>query len=124
MNTAISAIHAATIAVFCSSAIFLVGYSLMAKWWRYYVGRAVASLDACLVVATLPTILHLIFSFNVINLFFAWYDFSSLVLVTLVTLWRLATIHHVQITDHHHHQLVMGNHESHPEPCDHVPEST
>src|SRR6185437_1180836 len=97
MRAAIDAFNVATIAVFVSSLVFIIGYTLTAPWWRYAVGRAVASLDLCLVIATFPEILRYIFNLHVTNLFFTWYNVASLVAVAITTLWRLATIRRIQV---------------------------
>lgn len=86
-------------AVLCawfSSVIFLVGYSLIATWWRHPIGQAVAFLDACLVIALFPSVLHQLFGLSVISVFFAWYYGGSLFLVAAITLWRLMLIIGVQ----------------------------
>lgn len=113
MRAAIDTFHAATIAVFVSSLVFIIGYTLTAPWWRYAVGRAVASLDLCLVVATFPEVLRLVFNLHVTNLFFAWYNVASLIAVAVTTLWRLATIRRIQVNTVHH--VVATTHENnHP----------
>lgn len=86
-------------AVLCawfSSVVFLLGYSVIARWWLSPIGQAVAFLDACLVIALFPSVLHQLFGLSVISIFFAWYYGSSLFLVAAITLWRLALIVGVQ----------------------------
>lgn len=95
--TAASFDNAAAITAFFSTLTFLVGYSLLAPWWRNPIGRAVASLDAALLFALLPSMLHLVFGLNVAQYhWFAWYYGASLLLVSAITLWRLVVIALVQ----------------------------
>jgi len=94
--TAVSFDHVSAIVAFFSTLTFLVGYSLLAPWWRSPVGRAVASLDMALLLALLPSALHLLFGLNVSYPWFAWYYGGSLFLVSAITLWRLAVIWVVQ----------------------------
>ena len=86
----------AVLTAFFSSVLFLVGYSVLAPWWRHPVGRAVASLDAGLTFALLPAALHQLFGLSLISMFFAWYYGGSLFLVAGITLWRLVVIWTVQ----------------------------
>lgn len=86
----------AVITAWCSSVIFLVGYSLIAPWWRHPIGRAVAFLDLCLALALCPSMLHQLFDVNIQRIWFAWYYGCSLYLVSLVTLWRLVVIFMIQ----------------------------
>jgi hypothetical protein len=81
---------------FFSSITFLIGYSLLAKWWRRPVGRAVAALDVALIIALAPFALHVLFHLNLSQLWFAWYYGSALHLTALVTLSRLVVIWTVQ----------------------------
>lgn len=86
----------AVLAAFFSSALFLIGYSLIAKWWQHPIGRALAFLDAGLVITLAPSALHQILGFNLQDIFYAWYYGSSLWLVSAITLWRLAIIARIQ----------------------------
>jgi hypothetical protein len=87
--------------LFAASLIFIIGYSRIAPWWRYAVGRAVVSLDIVLAVTLLPSVIRLAFHLHP-NTFFVWYAAISLFFVSGVILWRLATIRHVQL-DHRNH---------------------
>lgn len=89
--------NAAAITAFFSTLTFLVGYSMLAPWWRNPVGQAVALLDIALLLALLPSILHLVFGLNIVAYrWFAWYYGASLFLVAGITLWRLVVIATVQ----------------------------
>jgi hypothetical protein len=95
-STITNALHAGDITAFCSSLLFLVGYTVMAPWWRYTVGRAFASLDAAVMLTLLPSVIHLWFGVSITSAFFAWYEVTSFFVVAATTLWRLATIRQVQ----------------------------
>lgn len=86
----------AVLTAFFSSLVFIVGYSILAPWWRHPVGRAVASLDVGLTFALLPSALHQLFGLSLISMFFAWYYGCTLFLVAAITLWRLVVIWTVQ----------------------------
>lgn len=86
----------AVLAAFFSSTLFLLGYTLIAPWWHSSIGRAVAFLDAGLVVTLAPSALHQILGFTLQDLFYAWYYGSSLYLVAAITLWRLVVIVRIQ----------------------------
>lgn len=84
------------LAAFCASVLFVVGYSLIAPWWRYAVGRTVVSLDAAIALTLLPAVLRRWFHVPVTGVFFEWYDSTSLLVVAGITLWRLWTIYRFQ----------------------------
>jgi hypothetical protein len=86
----------APVAACAAAVIFLIGYSVLAKWWRHPEGQAVASLDVCLVIALTPSVLHQLFGLSVLHLWYAWYYGSSIYLVALITLWRLAVVASIQ----------------------------
>lgn len=86
----------APVAACATAVVFLIGYTAIAKWWAHPVGQAVAFLDICLVVALGPSVLHQLFGFNLLHVWYAWYYGSSLYLVGLITLWRLLVIVAVQ----------------------------
>lgn len=95
-----SAVEFEKIAVFTaffSSIVFVLGYSLIAPWWRQEVGRAMVSLDCGLMLALAPAVLRMLFHVTNWLTFFAWYYGGSLLLVAGITLWRLLVIWHVQI---------------------------
>lgn len=90
-------IDGTVIAAFVSSLIFIIGYTVMAPWWRYAVGRAMVTLDLAISLTILPGILHLAFGLSTATSeFFAWYRVISLGAVAATTLWRLYTVHKVQ----------------------------
>lgn len=86
----------AVLAAFFSSALFLLGYSVIAPWWHHPIGRAVAFLDAGLVITLAPSALHQMLGFTLQDEFYAWYYGSSLWLVSAITFWRLIIIMRIQ----------------------------
>lgn len=84
---------------FWSSVLFLIGYSLLAKWWKHQVGWTVASFDFGLIIAMMPSALHYVLGLNLRDVFFAWYYGCSLILVGLIAWARLAIIAWVQVHD-------------------------
>jgi hypothetical protein len=87
----------AALTAFLTTVVFLVGYSVLAPWWRNPVGRAVASLDVALLLALLPSALRQVFGLHFTrDGWFTWYYGATLLLVSAVTLWRLAVIWTVQ----------------------------
>lgn len=78
----------AVIYALCSSLAFLVGYGLTAPWWRSQIGWALMTLDAGLVLALLPSVLHRFIGFSVTELWFAYYYLATLLLVGTATAWR------------------------------------
>lgn len=82
--------------LFFCSLIFILGYSLRAKWWRYLVGRAMVILDITVTFTLLPGALRLLFHIsNAHSEFFAWYTPVSCFATGLAILWRLWTVWHV-----------------------------
>lgn len=75
----------------CSLA-FVIGYTIIAPWWRTDVGRAMVSLDIALLAILAPSVIHYVFGLNLSHPFFGWYYFASLVFAGAVTLQRLMTI--------------------------------
>lgn len=88
--------HFCLCAAFFSSVVFLAGYSLLAPWWRYRVGRAVASLDIGLILALAPGTLNYMFGLRIYGAPYLWYACFSLLLVAGITLGRLLVIYRIQ----------------------------
>lgn len=88
--------EAAVLFAFGCSVVFLAGYSLVSRWWRRPLGRALAALDVGLGLALAPTAMHYLVGLNVQHPFFAWYYGFSLISVGLITLWRLVVVVAVQ----------------------------
>jgi hypothetical protein len=86
----------AALTAFFSTIVFITGYTVLAPWWRYSVGRAIVSLDGALFATLLPTFLRLVFHVNNHVFFYAWFTIVSLFLVAATTLWRLMTLSRVQ----------------------------
>lgn len=86
---------AAVITLFFSSIAFIIGYSVRAPWWRYLVGRAMASLDIALVITLGPATFQLVTGVQLNITFSDWYGIVSMFIVAGVILWRLWTIWHV-----------------------------
>jgi len=95
---AVDVADSAIITAFLCSIIFILGYTWLAPWWHYPVGRALISLDAALLTTLLPSVIRLVFRVNGHTVFFTWYTAASIFLVAAATLWRLKTINHVQHT--------------------------
>jgi hypothetical protein len=88
--------HIDSLIAFCASVVFVMGYSVIAPWWRYAVGRTMVSLDVGIALTLLPAVLHYWFGLAVNDAFFSWYEDLSLLLVAGITLWRLLTIYRLQ----------------------------
>lgn len=95
--------HACLLVSFIASAVFILGYSMLAPWWRYAVGRTVVSLDFGIMLALLPGMLRVWFGVRVTSAFFAWYYCFSLLLLAGITLWRLYAIYRLQQQGRNHH---------------------
>ena len=86
----------AVLYAFGCSLLFLIGVSLIWKWWRSLAGRAMVLLDVMLALALLPSAIHQVFGLSLISEAFAWYYFGSLVSVGTTILWRLRVVWRVQ----------------------------
>jgi hypothetical protein len=89
---------------FCASVAFVVGYTFIAPWWRYEVGRTMAALDIGISLTLFPSVLHHWFGVAVNTPFFAWYQDMSLLLVAGIALWRLWVVFRVQQDARHNSQ--------------------
>jgi hypothetical protein len=94
---------------FWSSVAFLIGYTIISPWWRYVVGRALAALDACIMITLLPAALRDMLHFDTKADFFTWYGGFSLLLVGLTTLWRLWVVWSVQTSGTPRHVEVSAD---------------
>lgn len=74
---------------FAAACLFMVGYTILAPWWRTTTGRARISLDFGIALALSPTVLHLTFGVTVTNAFFGWYTLIAIAIVGCVSLWNL-----------------------------------
>jgi hypothetical protein len=94
LNTLLNNLGLASVQfAFWSAIAFVLGYSILAKWWRSEIGWARVSLDIAIALALSPTLLHVIFGFRVENsIAFAWYQVSVIALVGCVSLWNLALV--------------------------------
>jgi hypothetical protein len=88
--------HFCLYAAFLSSVLFIIGYTIMAPWWRYLVGRTVIALDFGLVLALFPRVLNAAFSVRIVTAPFLWYACFSLLLVAGITMSRLGAIYMIQ----------------------------
>lgn len=88
--------EAALLFAFACSIIFIVGYSLVAPWWKYEAGRAMVSLDFGLTLAELPGVLHFLFGLNLAHPFFGIYYACSLFSVGAIALHRLWVVWRIQ----------------------------
>jgi len=83
---------------FWSAIAFMVGYTVLAKWWRSEVGWARVSLDFAIALALSPTMVHVITGMRVEeSVAFAWYQIGAIALVGLVSLWNLAVVARLQL---------------------------
>jgi hypothetical protein len=81
----------------CAGSIaFLAVYLLLAKGWETEIGRALIALDAGLVLALGPSVLHRLFGVPLGSLFFAWYFVASVTLVGAAAWWRAWIVAKVQ----------------------------
>jgi len=82
---------------FCAAVLFILGYSVLAKWWKSEIGWARVSLDAGIAIALSPTMIHLATGMRVEeSIAFAWYQIGAVAFVGCVSLWNLALVARVQ----------------------------
>jgi hypothetical protein len=85
---------------FWAAVSFVIGYTLLASWWKKPLGWARISLDAGIALALSTTLFHLWFGVRVENsLFFAWYQISTVFLVGVISLWNLALVAYYQLKE-------------------------
>lgn len=78
---------------FWAAVAFIVGYTLLAPWWRTPIGWARVSLDAGIALALSPTLIHLWTGMRVEDsVSFAWYQIAAVAFVGCVSLWNLALV--------------------------------
>lgn len=86
---------------FWSAVLFMVGYTILAPWWKSQIGWARISLDFALALALSPTILHYAFGVKVANSTgFAFYTIGAIFLVGCVSLWNFALVVRAQLKGH------------------------
>jgi len=73
---------------FCSLALWIIIYSLLAEWWHDPIGQTLVSKSALLAGLFAVSILSVFFHLN--PYIIAWADLSLITLVTPVMLWRSA----------------------------------
>ena len=82
-----------------ASVLFILGYTLLAKWWKSEICWARVSLDFGIAVALSPTFLHVAFGLHIDHsAAFGWYAIGAVFFVGLVSLWNLALVARSQIT--------------------------
>lgn len=82
---------------FCAAVLFLLGYTVLAKWWRSEIGWARVSLDFGIALALSPTMVHVISGARVEDsTAFAWYQIGAVAFVGFVSLWNLVLVARVQ----------------------------
>jgi len=84
-----SEIEASVWFAWSSAIVFLAGYSLRARWWRYLEGRALAAHGVAFVLLTTPFIVHYVANVNTAEPWFGLYYIASFVVAGLVEWWRL-----------------------------------
>ncbi len=86
------------VAFFCSVA-YIIGYSILAPWWKNPWGRGMVSFSAASQLLLLPTLLHITFGINFSSGFAAWYYIVSLYLDGLIEVYRLRWAYRIQQHD-------------------------
>jgi hypothetical protein len=83
-------------AFWCALA-FIAWYSIIAPWWRLSIGRALVALDIAVALATLSTVLGLIFGpAAVAGPFFQWLTVAAFGAIPVITCWRMVIVWRVQ----------------------------
>ena len=83
------AFKVALIAGFCSLAVWIALYSVLAKWWTNPIGRTLVRLAALTAALYVPTTLSLFWHLNrADSRFVGWIDAGLIALVTPEMLWR------------------------------------
>ena len=76
--------------IFWLCVLFIMCYSLLAKWWRNPFGRALVVLDAALAIAILPSLLSRYFGLHIATTeWVAWIDISCFAIVPLAVASRI-----------------------------------
>jgi hypothetical protein len=84
-------------AAFWSALGFIAWYTLLASWWKYSIGRALVALDSAIMLATLPTVLGLLFGAHLVaGEFFQWLTVCAFGAIPLVTVWRGVIVWRIQ----------------------------
>lgn len=69
---------------------FILYYSKKAPWWNNSIGRTIVAKDMLLLLASVPPVLSLFFSFNrLTSQVAAWVDLVFLGLIAPVMVWRI-----------------------------------
>lgn len=77
---------------FASITLWIVTYSMVARWWRNPVGRAIVLFGALVAALLVPTTLSLFFHLGrATSLAAAWADVALIGSVTPVMCWRIVT---------------------------------
>lgn len=80
---------AAMVAAFTASVFFVAAYTILARWWRSPIARALCMLDTGLALTLAPSVLHWLLGFRVSDSTgFGWYFLASLTLVAAAVIWR------------------------------------
>ena len=69
--------------------VFIAGYSVRARWWRYVEGRALAAHGFAFLLLTTPLIVHYVTGVRTNEPWFGFYYIGSFVMSGLIELWRL-----------------------------------
>jgi hypothetical protein len=94
MRTAADAMQCGVFFAGLCGTYFLWTYTRRAHWWRYRVGRAMASLGIAVLMLLLPLALHYVFGLSTANLFFTWYYAVNLWAVGFIELYRGMVVRH------------------------------
>jgi hypothetical protein len=83
---------------FFAALLFMIGYTVFAKWWQHQLGWARISLDFGIALALSPTMLNRLFNINPFsNQFGLWYQISAVGFVGCISLWNLWLVGKTQI---------------------------
>lgn len=89
--------QAVVLFAFFSSILFIVGYTVLARWWKHEIGWARVSLDFGIAMALSPSFLHFLIGVRIDkSAAFAWYTIAAIAFVGCVSLWNLALVARVQ----------------------------
>lgn len=99
MNTLINNLALASVQfAFYAAILFIVGYTILARWWKTELGWARVSLDFGIALALSPTLIHVAFNVRIENsIAFAWYQIAAVAFVGCVSLWNLALVIRTQL---------------------------
>lgn len=81
---------------FWASVFALLAVSLFWKWWSSVLGRAVITLDICILLATGPTVLGIEFGVPVDNHIGQWEAIASFFAIAAMIVWKVWVLFRIQ----------------------------